>query len=71
MIANVYEQSTGLNCAPTLDQSDCRNKPDSSYLDEAEWLSFHAGFGVFAEAQAIRSLEFDKQSNKFAANYSI
>ena len=75
MIANAYEQSTGLNCASSLvnlDDNEVRIKPGSNYLvDSAEWQSFQRGFGVFAEAQSVRQLVYEKTNNTFCANYSI
>lgn len=70
MIANAYEQSTGLNCAPKHEDTATRTKPACSCLDLAEWQSFQAAYGIFSEAQAVRSISFDPDDgNNFSANY--
>lgn len=72
MIASVYEQSTGLNCAPK--QENDGQAPShfvkASYLDSAEWKAYEAGYGIFGEAQAIRSLLLNDK-DKFCANFAI
>lgn len=71
MTGNAYEQSTGLNCAPRPDEFSGGEKPECSYLDRKEWDSFSDRFGVFGEAQAVRSIMFDSEKQKFFANYSV
>lgn len=67
MTANVYEQSTGLNTPKRDETNNQEDVPMSSYLDPTELGSFKANYGVFGEAQAIRSIELTE--NKFCCNY--
>lgn len=64
MVCNLYDQSAGLNCAKKVDDEKINS---DSLIDISELNSLRNSYGIFGEAQAIKSISlFDA---KFCCNF--
>jgi hypothetical protein len=71
MINNTYESSSSLNCVKSQEQvnnlKDIEKLAISSFLDLSELNSLQQNYGIFGEAQSIKSIEF--KDKMFRCNY--
>ncbi|CAF1073552.1 unnamed protein product [Brachionus calyciflorus] len=65
MVGNVYDQTTGLNCVKKKEGE--KNLEINSLLDSSELKSLENDYGIYGEAQAIKSISL--VDSKFCCNF--